>query len=71
MFRAIFNIFAMPTGVTNTIIAWESKGLSNEKFESLITANNSLSPKLRWINNSRIRAEFKGSYLKQDNVTFP
>ena len=32
------------------------------------TANNSLSPKLKW-HNSRMRVEFKGSCLTQDKVT--
>ena len=31
------------------------------------TANKSLSPKLAWINNSRIRLEFKESCLKQED----
>ena len=30
------------------------------------TANKSLSPKLAWMNNSRIRLDFKGSCLKQE-----
>ena len=60
----------MPACIADSIVAWESKGLSNEKFKPFITANNSLSPKVRYINNSRIRVEFKGSCLKQDKVTF-
>ena len=59
----------MPTGITETIIAWQSKGLSNEKIKPPTTLNNSLSPKLKGY-NSKIRIEFKGSRLKQDKVTF-
>ena len=43
------------------------KGLSNEKFKSPYTLNKSLSPKLVWINNSRIRLKFKESCLKQED----
>ena len=59
----------MPAGHTETIIAWKSKWLSNEIIKTLITANDSLSPKLKW-HNSRIRAELKGSCLKQTKGTF-
>ena len=44
--------------------------MSHEKFNPSFTANHSLSPKIIWINNSRIRLEFKESCLKQDKVTF-
>ena len=60
----------MPAGITNTIVEWESKGLSNEEIKLSFTANNYHSPKLRWINNWKIRAEFKESFLKQDKITF-
>ena len=32
--------------------------------------NKSISPKLEWMNNFRIRLEFKGSCLKQDKAPF-
>ena len=41
----------------------------NETIRSPTTSNNSLSPKLKWC-NSKIKVKFKGSYLKQDKVTF-
>ena len=34
------------------------------------TSNKNLSPKLVWMNNSRIKLEFKGSSLKQDKWIF-
>ena len=46
----------MLAGLTDTI--------SNEKIKPPITANH------RWMNDSRIRGEFQGSYLKQDKLTF-
>ena len=57
-------------GIPGTSTEWKSKGLQNEKIKSLFTANHSLPPKLVWINNSRIRVEFKGSCLKQGNYNF-
>ena len=44
--------------------------MSNEKFTLPFTSNRSLSPKLGWINNSRIRLELKVSCLKQDKAPF-
>ena len=43
--------------------------MPNESINPPYTANHGLSPKLLWMNNSRIRLEFKGSCLKQDKVT--
>ena len=57
----------MPAGVTETVVAWGSKGLLNEKINPRITTNDNISPKLKW-HNSKIRVEFKGSCLKQDKV---
>ena len=60
----------MPASIKITIVKWESKWLLNEKIKPPITANNSLSPKLSWMNNSKVTVEFKRSCLKQDKVTF-
>ena len=70
IFQQLYKTFKMPVGITNKIIDWESKGLSNEKIKPPITANYSLPLKLIWMNNSKIRVEFKGSCLEQDKVTF-
>ena len=59
----------MSVGLKETILTWQSKGLSNETIRPPTTSNNSLSPKLK-LGNSKIRVEFKGSYLKQDKVAF-
>ena len=37
----------MPAGVTETIVAWESKAFSNEKIKPPATGNNSLSLKMK------------------------
>ena len=44
-------------------------GLSNEKIKPTYTSNKRLYPKLVWMNNSRIRLEFKASCLKQEDTT--
>ena len=41
-----------------------------KKLKPSIKANNFLSPKPTWINNSKITVEFKESRLKQDKVNF-
>ena len=43
----------MPTDDTETIIAWKPKRLSHESVKILITLSNSISPKLKWIHNSK------------------
>ena len=58
----------MPAGTTDTIMESESKEMSNEKTKPPITANNSFSPKLKWMHNLEIKVEFKVSYLKQDDL---
>ena len=39
--------------------------MSNEKFACNSVTNESVCPKLIWLNNSKIRLKFKGSCLKQ------
>ena len=60
IFQENLDSFTTSVGITD----------SNEKFKPFVTANNSLSPKVRCINNSRISVEFKGTCLKQDKITF-
>ena len=59
----------MPTSDTETITAWKSKGLSEESIKPTTTPDNSLASKLKWIHNSKIRVEFKGTCL-QEKATF-
>ena len=67
MFQPIYKTITTFSGLTSIISEWESKGLSNAKFNSLYTINKILSPKKAWMNNSRMRLGFQGSYLKQDD----
>ena len=71
IFEQIYKTITTFFGLKGTISEWESKGLSNEKSRPPYTANKSLSPKIARMNNFRIRSEFKGSRLKQeDQATF-
>ena len=53
----------MPVGGTETIIAWKFKGLSYKIIKSPTGTDKSVSPKLKWLHNSKIAVEFNGSYL--------
>ena len=44
--------------------------MSNEKIKPPHAANKSFSPKLVWMNNSKIRLRFTGTCLKQYKATF-
>ena len=50
------NFLTFQPGPTETMVAWQSKGLSNEN-RPLNTAKYNLSPKLKW-HNSKTRVEF-------------
>ena len=65
IFQPIYKTITTFSGLKYTISLWESKGLSNKKFQLPYTANKILSPKLVWMNNYRIRLRFEGSCLKQ------
>ena len=67
IFQPIRKTITTFSGLPDTFSKWESNGLSNEKLKLSHTTNESLSPKLVWMNNSRIRSEFKGSCLKQED----
>ena len=61
----------MSAGLTETIVAWQSKGLSNEKISLLTTADYNLSSKRKCHSSKiRMRVEFKGKCSKQEKVTF-
>ena len=57
------------SGLPNIISQGESKGLSNENFQPPYTANRHFSPKLVWMNNSRLILRLGGSCLKQEDTT--
>ena len=58
------------SNVTNYVLSWKSKGLSDETIKPPSTSGNSLTPALSYYHASKIRVKFTGSCLKQDKVTF-
>ena len=56
------------SGLPNIISQRESKGLSNGNFQPPYTANKHFSPKLVWMNNSRLILRLGGSCLKQEDT---
>ena len=56
------------TNVTNYVLSWKSKGLSDETIKLPSTSDNSLAPSINYISNTyKIRVKFTVSYLKQSN----
>ena len=54
--------------VTNYVLSWKSKGLSNKSIKPTTTTDNSLTPTINYINNDeKTRVKFAGSCLKQSN----
>ena len=56
-------------GVIDRVLSWQSKGISNESIKPTTTSNNSLNPRLSY-NDTKIKAQFTGSRLKQPKFTF-
>ena len=56
-------------GVTDLVLSWQSKGISNESIKSPTTSNNSLNPRSSY-NDTKIKVKFTGSCLKQPKFTF-
>ena len=59
MFQPISKTFKMPTGDTETMIPWKSKGLSEESIKYSTIPGNRHARKLKCIYNSKKAAEFK------------
>ena len=71
VFHLIHKYFKTIAGVGNGsyIYYWKSKGLFDERNNSVKTPNHSITPNLNYY-GSRTRVEFNGNCLKQDKVTF-
>ena len=71
VFLAMSKYFKLNTivGVTDRVLSWQSKGLSNESIKPPTTSDNSLNPRLSY-NGTKIRVQFTGSCLKQPKFTF-
>ena len=74
VFHPIERCFKKIAGVSNSscvyyIYYWQSKGLSDEKIDSIKTSNHSITPNLDYY-GTKTRVEFNGSCLKQGTITF-
>ena len=56
-------------GVTDYVLSWQSKGISNESIKPSTTSNNSLNPRLSYY-GTKVRVQFTKSCLKQSNHIF-
>ena len=56
-------------GSGNYIYFWKSKGLSDERINSMTASNYSITPQLSYY-GTKTRAKFNGSCLKEGNVTY-
>ena len=54
-------------GVTDRVLSWQSKGISNESIKPSTISDNSLNPRLGYY-GTKIRVQFTGSCLKQPNL---
>ena len=69
-FQPMYRYFKRITGVGtgNYIYVWKSKGLSDERLDSITASNYKITPELSFY-GAKTRVEFNGSCLKQDKVT--
>ena len=63
-FKRIFGV-----GNGNCIYYWKSKGLSDERINSIKTSACGITPYLSYYNTNKIRLKFNGGCLKQDQAT--
>ena len=72
VFPPIFRYFKVivVANVTNYVLSWKSKGLSDETVKPPSTSDNNLTPTISFYYQRKIRVEFAGSSLKQDKITF-
>ena len=66
MYRYFKNISGV--GSANYIYFWKSKGLSEERLDSITASNYKITPELSFY-GTKLRVEFNGSCLKQDKIT--
>ena len=66
MYRYFKRIAGVGSG--NYIYFWKSKGLSDERLDSITASNYKITPELS-LYGTKTRVEFNGSCLKQDKVT--
>ena len=67
MYRYFKRIVGVGNG--NYIYYWKSKGLSDERINSITASSYKITPELSYY-GTKTRVECNGSCLKQDSVTF-
>ena len=68
MYKSFKRIGCVDNG--NYIYYWQSKGLSDERINSIKRFDHSITPNLDDYHGTTTRVEFNGSCFKQDSVTF-
>ena len=71
VFQPICRYFKWIVGLDsgNYIYYWKSKGLSDERINSIKTPDYGITPKWNYY-GTKTRVEFNGSCLKQDKITY-
>ena len=71
VFQPMYRYFKRIAGVGsgNYICFWKSKGLSDERINSITTSNYSITPELSHY-GTKTRVKFNGSCLKQAKATY-
>ena len=71
VFQPTYRYFKKNTGLDsdNYIYYWKSKGLSDERINSIKTTDYGITPKSNDY-GTKIRVEFNGSCLEQDKITY-
>ena len=71
VFQPMYRYFKRIAGVGsgNYIYFWKSKGLSDERLDSITASNYKITPELSFY-GAKTRVEFNGSCLKQEKVTY-
>ena len=67
MYRYFKQIAGVGNG--NYIYYWKSKGLSDQRINSIKTPDYGITPKLNYY-GTKTRVEFNGTCLKQDKITY-
>ena len=72
VFQPIIRYFKVNTinNVTNYVLSWKSKGLSDNTVKPPNTSNNSLTPEISYYYGGKRRVKFTGSRLKPDKIIF-
>ena len=68
IFQLIVRYFKVITN-TDYISSWKSKGLAAERIKSPTTYDNSLTPKLNYFDDFKVKVKFAGTCLKQPKFT--